>query len=451
MIQEILISVIVPIYNMEGYVADTLASVQAQSLTNIEVICINDGSTDHSADMIAKICLEDPRVRCVNQENIGLSMARNNGLLQAVGKYVYFLDSDDKIAQECLENLYHLAEADNLDMLLLDGETFFDDAEMEDRFSHYKNMYVRKNLYQGIVSGPELFAEMMLAYDFQPQASLYFYNREFLIEKNLKFPAGILHEDNLFAFWAFMEAKRVSHIEKKYFKRRIRKNSIVTGKVSTKNVWGNYYTATMIIDYLIRKPVVEKVFRAACALAKNRMIDAEQAYQQLAACDKDVFGEYFTCPSQFVLLLTTMEHDFRTLLKKNDSTVKKNIEIERLVSVRDEIYRQLKSLREEVGRKNQWLLEKDQRIGNQDEQIKRKDEQIKRKDEQIKREGAEIRGLNQKWKESEQRAKKREEQLEKELTDLKMSYAYRIGRVIIFVPSKLKAIIMNHRKRTRGN
>lgn len=390
MAPEILVSVVVPVFNVERYVAETIKSILDQTLTNIEVLCVNDGSTDNSAEIVEKFCAEDSRVCCIHQENQGLSAARNAGIQKAAGKYVYFLDSDDLIENDCLESLYQIAEENSLDMLLFDGETFYDDAEMEKKYPYYKNAYTRKNQYNQIKGGPDFFADMMLVYDFQPQASLYFYNRNFLLENELRFPLNMIHEDNLFAFHAFMKAKKAGYTATPFFKRRIRKDSIVTGKKTVKKVWGNYSTALMIIDYLIENSVDERVFRAACCLAKNRMLDAENDYNKLRSEEKHLLGDYFVYPGKFVLLFSTLESDYRTWVQMNGTIARRNAEITELKKVRAELNRQLDNLNQENESRKEVIIQKDQQIQKQKITIQNKNQKIKELKEQIKIKNAKI-------------------------------------------------------------
>ena len=90
-----MISVIIPVYNAEDYLQECLDSIRKQSLTNIEIICIDDGSTDGSVSVIKNVMKEDFRIQLIEQTNQGAGTARNNGLKNATGKYVAFLDADD--------------------------------------------------------------------------------------------------------------------------------------------------------------------------------------------------------------------------------------------------------------------------------------------------------------------------------------------------------------------
>lgn len=114
--KEIKVSVIVPVYNVEKYLARCLDSLINQTLKDIEIICINDGSSDSSSQILEKYSNNDTRITVINQENQGLSMARNNGIKQSNGKYLGFVDSDDWIDLDFFEKLYNAAEKHNCDI-----------------------------------------------------------------------------------------------------------------------------------------------------------------------------------------------------------------------------------------------------------------------------------------------------------------------------------------------
>ena len=111
------ISVIIPVYNVEKYLACCLDSALAQTYQNLEIICVNDGSQDASGEILREYQKKDPRVKIITQGNQGLSAARNNGLKEAVGEYIYFLDSDDFIHPQLLEIAYYFITKHNADLV----------------------------------------------------------------------------------------------------------------------------------------------------------------------------------------------------------------------------------------------------------------------------------------------------------------------------------------------
>ena len=112
------VSVIIPVYNTEQFLGQCLDSVISQTLKEIEIICVDDGSRDGSAAILRQYAAEDGRVRIITQQNSGLGNARNNGVKNATGEYIAFLDSDDWLAQTALEKLYTQAVRDDADICM---------------------------------------------------------------------------------------------------------------------------------------------------------------------------------------------------------------------------------------------------------------------------------------------------------------------------------------------
>lgn len=120
---RVAVSVVIPVYNVEKYLDETIQSVLHQELQDFEIILVNDGSTDSSATICKKYASLDPRIYFFDQENAGVSVARNNGLSHAVGEYVYFLDSDDTIDSAFLLEAFTIAHHSDADIVVL-GEYF---------------------------------------------------------------------------------------------------------------------------------------------------------------------------------------------------------------------------------------------------------------------------------------------------------------------------------------
>ena len=110
------VSIIVPVYNIEKYLAKCLDSLINQTLKEIEIICVNDGSTDNSAEILNEYAQKDSRIRIINQENTGLSAARNTGINNANGEYIGYVDSDDWVDLNFYENLYNAAKENDADI-----------------------------------------------------------------------------------------------------------------------------------------------------------------------------------------------------------------------------------------------------------------------------------------------------------------------------------------------
>ncbi len=231
------VSVVIPVYNVGVYIHECLDSVRTQTLSDIEILCIDDCGTDGSWEAAEKAAEEDSRIRLIrNETNMGLASSRNRGLDLARGEYVYFLDADDRILPEALEELYNRAKDGLLDAAVFCASFLYEDPELEEKF--HRNPAVFKAEYPEVLSGKELYARWMEVWDWMPSQPRYFYRLAFLRENGIRFPDGILHEDEIFAFDVLMHAERVRAFPEKWFIRRFRRGSIMTGKATFKNVGG---------------------------------------------------------------------------------------------------------------------------------------------------------------------------------------------------------------------
>ena len=111
------VSIVVPIYNVERYLAQCLDSIIAQTLQDIEIICVNDGSTDSSAEIIDSYAQKDPRIRVITKQNTGYGNSMNIGFDAAQGEYVGIVESDDYADKEMFETLYRIAKGNDLDVV----------------------------------------------------------------------------------------------------------------------------------------------------------------------------------------------------------------------------------------------------------------------------------------------------------------------------------------------
>ena len=222
------VSVIIPIYNTAAYLYQAISSIINQSLKEIEIICVNDGSTDNSQELMEEFCEIDDRIILINQSNGKQSLARNNGFSYASGKYVYFFDSDDILEKEALKTLFYYAEAKDLQLLLFDGKSFYDSNILKIKYPHYAKAYQRKGQYLDIYTGPELFCDLIRNGDYTVSPCLQLIKRDYLLEQDISFRVGIYHEDNLFSYQVLLSAQRVGHINKTFFNRRVRENSTIT-------------------------------------------------------------------------------------------------------------------------------------------------------------------------------------------------------------------------------
>ena len=220
------VSCIVPVYNIEKYLPECLDSILSQTCEDIEVICIDDASTDNSREVLKKYATEDKRIRCVfNVQNQGLSACRNIGVDKAQGKYILFVDGDDLIKINAVEILLSAAEKKNTDVL------GFDLIEIDEL-----NQTTRKNArsLQNVdtMHGKEYFERCLSEDVFFVAVWTYFYKREFIVDNEIRFEEGLLHEDVLFSFYAIMAANRVARLSDKLYYYRKRTESITTNPLN---------------------------------------------------------------------------------------------------------------------------------------------------------------------------------------------------------------------------
>ncbi|CEP82770.1 glycosyltransferase [Paraclostridium sordellii] len=236
------VSIVVPVYNVEKYLKESLDSAVNQSLKDIEIIAVNDGSTDNSSEILKAYEEKYSNFKVINQENKGLSGARNTGIAECKGEYIYFLDSDDYIDLNSMEYCYKEAKKDNLDILTFDAETFLD--EQSNIAEINKEGFYRENLIESkIMSGEEFYAYSNQKGAYRAPVWLNFYKREFIEKNNLIFYEGIVHEDEIHTSKSFILAKKIKYIPKRFFFRRVRENSIMTRKIDESRIKGNYIIA----------------------------------------------------------------------------------------------------------------------------------------------------------------------------------------------------------------
>lgn len=187
--KEVKISVIIPVYNTEKFLERCLNSVIKQTLKEIEIIVVNDGSTDNSLEIIKKIKETDARIILINKENEGLTKTRNRGLEIASGKYIYNLDSDDYLEENTMfEELYNKCENDNLDMVVFD---YYND--FENKKEYIKNIEVSDN---GLIEKEDYIKDLIKAkWGISIWGKLT--KKEIFINNNIKFPENIFMGEDL--------------------------------------------------------------------------------------------------------------------------------------------------------------------------------------------------------------------------------------------------------------
>ena len=219
--ENVKISVVMPVYNASDYLRPALDSVVHQTLTDIELICVDDGSTDNSLSIIKEYQQTDERIRILTENNAGPSIARNKGMARARGEYVIFLDADDFYDETLLEKLYNLAEEEKLDIAVCKFDIYNNrKAQFEDNIkSDHGEIFVEA----GVVSKndyPDVILSCTTGYVWNK-----LFRREFLVEKEIAFDEELrVFEDTHFVVTALSLADRVGKCHEKLIHHRVYTN-----------------------------------------------------------------------------------------------------------------------------------------------------------------------------------------------------------------------------------
>ncbi len=219
------LSVIIPVYNVENYLKECLDSIINQTLEDIEIICIDDGSTDNSPNILQEYQKKYKRIKIITKENGGQASARNLGIKEAQGEYIAFVDSDDFIEAEMLEKLYSKAKNNSLDIAMCKIATYNNQTgEIKDNVWYYM-LGVFRDFEKDIFSHKDT-KEFTCNIAVTPYNKIY--KTSLLKENNIRFPEGLIFEDEKFFFDAYLRAKRVSIVDEfLYYYRVSRKGSTV--------------------------------------------------------------------------------------------------------------------------------------------------------------------------------------------------------------------------------
>ena len=246
--KEIELSIIVPIYNVEMYLNECLESIYKINNISKEIILVNDKSSDKSYQIIEKYKREYPIETVIVNHNInqGLSQARNSGLRIAKGKYISFVDSDDLILSKKYETIFNENKEKNLDIILANGREY-KDKKIGEKFKRSMEIKELK-----ITSGKLYLKKMLESNSYYEMVWLNIYKRDFLIENNIEFYKGLLHEDALFTFLVLMKAKNVKYVDIDFYLYRQRDNSIMSN-ITLKNEKHRLFICDRLVSLVKKK------------------------------------------------------------------------------------------------------------------------------------------------------------------------------------------------------
>lgn len=267
MTNNIKISIVIPVYNADEYLQECLDSLLNQTLSDFEIICVDDGSFDTSLSILDRYGTKDNRIKILKQQNKGAGSARNFGLEHASGKYVYFMDADDYCDINLLKETYEKAEEDEADIVVFDFCRF---DEMNETVTNYngmnRNALPKDKTVFSYLDAPDKICSIV-----NPTPWNKLFNREFLLTNNLKYLTLSTTNDITFATLSVIKARRFSYINKVFYHYRIGLESSITQK--KRNNLDNIIIAALtvnkeaqklpyynLIQNSVRKFVIENLF-----------------------------------------------------------------------------------------------------------------------------------------------------------------------------------------------
>lgn len=217
-----LVSVIIPVYNVEKYLEQCLDSIINQTLKDIEIICVDDGSTDRSLEILQEYKEKDNRIKVLTQKNLYAGVARNTGLKVATGKYLSFLDSDDFFELNMLEEMYNKAEKDNSDIVICGWHNYDNNLQKVIKDFRISYKYVEKSPFSPYDFRKELFDIC------KPNPWTKLFRHQFFIDNNLYFEDCICCNDITCICLSMVLAKKISIVDKCFIYYRSNQSNNIT-------------------------------------------------------------------------------------------------------------------------------------------------------------------------------------------------------------------------------
>lgn len=299
-----LVSVIVPVYNVADYAAACIDSIVGQTYPHLEIILVDDGSTDLSGEICDKYGRLDQRIRVFHKTNGGLSDARNFGLEKSTGEYIYFVDSDDVLNINIIEVLYQSISENNLDMA----------ASNYVRFVSEDEMCVSQPII-GPLSVYDSRSFMMKYFDSSFQSSVVvawgkLYKRS--LWENVRFPKGKIHEDEYTTYKLIYKSARIGYIDDKGYYYRKNNNSIMTSKNFEKHL----DLQGAFCNYLVFFKEDEELYHFMLQRYMGFLIDMKKKISKRDIVN-DLIREYNTCLKIYVSSnFFSVKCKFKMIVKK---------------------------------------------------------------------------------------------------------------------------------------
>jgi len=341
------VSVVIPVYNAQKYITACIDSVLKQTLQDFEIICVDDGSGDDSDSIVREYAKTDDRFVLFSQTNKGVSAARNIGLANARGEYIYFLDSDDYIEPDTLETACHILDAKQLDIVYFDTFAFGEEGIPQEDVAAKNRYYARNHAYSAVYSGKNLLYKMLENKEYSCPVWKQVVRKDFLQKNHVQFFDGIIHEDELYTLQTMLLAERVACIPKTLHHRRLRKDSIMTSSVEFDSVYGYFICVKEAYAFLLQRGYNQKELNEFLSFLKRLMTTARTQYSKLTDTEQK---KYMLMPEEDKFLFQLCISDSLDTIRQRDKAI---VEKQNLIKEREMTVSKLNELQ-----KNAALLEK---------------------------------------------------------------------------------------------
>jgi glycosyltransferase involved in cell wall biosynthesis len=302
------LSVVLPVYNTAPYLKEAVYSILHQTITDFEVVIVNDGSTDNSEEIIRELLAEDSRLSYYKLEkNSGQSVARNEGFRFVRGKYVYFMDSDDVLYEKAFEWALQRCERDNLQVLVCNADIFCEEGTPLPPY-HYQLLgkYSETKIYEGF----SLLRRMLETRTFCSVPWLHFISTQWIKELKLEFYPGIIHEDELYTCLLMMQTERMGCLNKSLIAHRMRSASTTTKRYSWRNVSCYLRVVTELFAYAHKHGKETEVLVNCYArytlnpvLQTAKVLTPKEKFKTIVALFRTGYWRFLTLRSIAVFLL----------------------------------------------------------------------------------------------------------------------------------------------------
>ncbi len=286
-----IITIIIPIYNAQKYVKRCIESVCNQSYKNLEILCLNDGSTDNTLEILNE--LSDERIKIINKKNSGVSDTRNYGINISKGKYIMFLDADDFLEKNYIEKMYSAIKNTNSDLIISGYKEINKNTFVE------KSIFKNKKENQFDITYPNYLEYYFTSFEFNP-CWKQLIKKDLIIDNNIYFDKNIKYgEDLLFSICCYKFSQKTTYI-KEYGYSYFKNESSVMNNINISSLLKYSNDNKMICDYILDKFVlkksnaqkmIEKTFRIYYSI-EFKMIKSGMNYKNFKDYSKKIRNDY---------------------------------------------------------------------------------------------------------------------------------------------------------------